>query len=135
MCAPEGWPAERIRGRLSLVTRILVVDDNEDSADMLAAVLEGRGHELRVAHDPETALRIAVEFAPNVAFLDLGLPEMDGYELATRLRALPGLAELRLIALTGFSQASAREKSREAGFDHHLVKPVQLQAIEASLTP
>lgn len=115
------------------MTRILVVDDNEDSADLLAVVLEGRGHEIRVAHDGERALVIAATFVPDVAFLDLGLPEMDGVELAARLRKLPGLEELRLIALTGFSREEERVRTREAGFEQHLVKPVELRTIEASL--
>ncbi|HMI90903.1 MAG TPA: ATP-binding protein, partial [Polyangiales bacterium] len=80
--------------------RILIVDDNEDGAEMLADVLSDRGYETRVAHDAPTALRIAAEFAPDIAFLDLGLPVMDGYELAAHLRNLPGLADLQLIALT-----------------------------------
>jgi CheY-like chemotaxis protein len=113
--------------------RILVVDDNEDGAEMLADVLTDRGYEARVAHDAPTALRVAAEFAPDIAFLDLGLPVMDGYELAAHLRNLPGLASLRLIALTGYGQESDRRRTREAGFDHHLVKPVDIHAIEATL--
>jgi CheY-like chemotaxis protein len=74
-----------------------------------------------------------VDFAPDIAFLDLGLPVMDGYELASHLRALPGLADLHLIALTGYGQESDRRRTREAGFHHHLVKPVDIQAIEATL--
>ena len=84
---------------------ILVVDDNEDGAEMLAAALTGKGYDTRVAHDAPAAL-VAAEFAPDVAFLDLGLPVMDGYELAAHLRELPGLAGLRLIAVTGYGQES-----------------------------
>jgi signal transduction histidine kinase/DNA-binding response OmpR family regulator len=113
--------------------RILVVDDNEDGAEMLAEALSRRGYETRVAHDAPTALRVAVEFSPEIAFLDLGLPVMDGYELAAHLKEIPGLADLRLIALTGYGQESDRRKTREAGFHHHLVKPVDLGAIEAAL--
>jgi signal transduction histidine kinase len=86
--------------------RILVVDDNEDSAEMLADALIGKGYDTRVAHDAPAALRLAAEFSPHVAFLDLGLPVMDGYELASHLRGLPGLAGLRLIAVTGHGQES-----------------------------
>lgn len=114
-------------------TRILVVDDNEDSAEMLAALLKMRGYQLRIAHDPASAIAIATEFVPEVAFLDLGLPDMDGCQLAVRLRALPGLAQVRLIALTGYSQAADRQRTRDAGFADHLVKPVELRTLEATL--
>ena len=115
--------------------RILVVDDNQDSAEMLADALIGKGHETRVAHDAPAALRLAAEFSPDVAFLDLGLPVMDGYELAAHLRELPGLANLRLIALTGYGQESDRRRSSDAGFHGHLVKPVDIDAIEAAVNP
>lgn len=111
--------------------RILVVDDNEDGAEMLAMVLESRGHVTQVAHDAPSALRLAEHFAPQVAFLDIGLPVMDGYELAGRMRQIPGLERVRLIALTGYGQESDRRKSSAAGFDHHLVKPVDLEALDA----
>lgn len=116
------------------VARVLVVDDNEDGAEMLAEVLASRGHITRVAHDAPSALRVAAEFSPDVALLDLGLPVMDGFELAARLRALPGLADIRLVAITGYGQRSDFRRSREAGFHDHLVKPVDLDAIEATLT-
>ncbi len=101
---------------------------------MLAAVLELRGYEIRVAHDPTTAISIATEWRPDVAFLDLGLPEMDGCQLASHLRKLPGLENLRMIALTGYAQEADRARTREAGFADHLVKPVELRTIEATLT-
>jgi signal transduction histidine kinase len=113
--------------------RILVVDDNEDGAALLAEALAWKGYDTRVAHDAPEALRVAVEFSPDVAFLDIGLPVMDGYELASHLRDLPGLAELRLIALTGYGQLSDRQKTRAAGFHHHLVKPVNLEAALSSI--
>ena len=94
-----------------------------------------QGHETRVAHDAPAALRLAAEFSPDVAFLDLGLPVMDGYELAAHLRELPGLANLRLIALTGYGQESDRRRSSDAGFHGHLVKPVDIDAIEAAVNP
>jgi signal transduction histidine kinase/ActR/RegA family two-component response regulator len=118
---------------MAAVARILVVDDNEDGAEMLAEALTGKGYDTRVAHDAPTALRIAAEFAPNVAFLDIGLPVMDGYELAVHLREIPGLATLRLVAVTGYGQASDRQRTREAGFHHHLVKPVDMDALDATL--
>ena len=110
--------------------RVLVVDDNVDGAEMLAAFLGAKGHETRVAHDGPGALRVAAEFQPELAFLDIGLPVMDGYELAARLRELPGLGATRLVALTGYGQESDRRRTQAAGFQHHLVKPVDFEAIE-----
>lgn len=98
---------------------------------MLSEALTAQGHETRVAHDAPSALHVAEEFRPDIAFLDIGLPVMDGYELAGRLRDLPGLRNIRLIALTGYGQQSDRQKSRAAGFCHHLVKPVDFAAVEA----
>lgn len=115
------------------LSRVLIVDDNEDAAEMLAHVLGAHGHETRVAHDGVEALRISAAFLPQAAFLDIGLPVMDGYELAARLRELPGLKQLRLIAVTGYGQESDRRRTRAAGFDHHLVKPVDVSALEALL--
>jgi PAS domain S-box-containing protein len=109
---------------------ILVVDDNHDSAEMLAEALKAKGHRARVAHDAPSALLLARERCPAVAILDLGLPVMDGYELAARLRELPGLGTIRLIALTGYGQESDRQRTRAAGFYHHLVKPVDFQTLE-----
>src|SRR5690606_31061 len=103
--------------------RILVVDDNEDAAKMLGSALSALGHEVRVAHDGPHALAVAREFQPEAAVLDIGLPVMDGYELARGLCALLPQRP-RLIALTGYGQDSDRERARGAGFDLHLVKPV-----------
>jgi signal transduction histidine kinase len=114
--------------------RVLVVDDNEDAAEMLVEALTRKGYETRVAYDAPTALRVAAAFAPDIAFLDLGLPVMDGYELASHLRKIPGLSGLRLIAVTGYGQESDYQRTREAGFHHHLVKPVDIAAIEAAVT-
>ena len=113
--------------------RILVVDDSVDGAEMLAAALSAKGYRTQVAFDAPAALRIAVEFRPAIAFLDIGLPVMDGYELAARLRGLPELNGIRLFALTGYGQEADRQKTRDAGFDHHFVKPIDLDAIEAIL--
>lgn len=110
--------------------RILVVDDNEDSALMLSEVLKAKGYQTRTAHDAPTALLAAAEFRPDLAFLDIGLPVMDGYELASRLRAIPTLEGLRLIALTGYGQESDRQRTAAAGFERHLVKPVDLTVVE-----
>jgi CheY-like chemotaxis protein/anti-sigma regulatory factor (Ser/Thr protein kinase) len=113
--------------------RILVVDDSVDGAEMLAAALSAKGYKTRVAFDAPAALRIAADFRPAIALLDIGLPVMDGYELAARLRGLPELNGIRLFALTGYGQESDRQKTRDAGFDHHFVKPIDLDAIEAVL--
>jgi PAS domain S-box-containing protein len=109
--------------------RVLIVDDNADAAELLAEVLQSRGHATRVAYDAPTALTVASEFAPEVALLDIGLPEIDGYELARRIRGEPWSGGLRLIALTGYGQSSDRKRSSEAGFDDHLVKPVDIDVI------
>jgi signal transduction histidine kinase/DNA-binding response OmpR family regulator len=106
------------------VHRILVVDDNQDAADSLAMLLRLAGQEIRLAHDGPTALSVAESFHPEVVMLDIGLPGLDGYEVARRLRQRPGGGALLLIALTGYGQEDDQRRSREAGFDHHLVKPV-----------
>ncbi len=113
--------------------RILIVDDNRDFAELLAESLTAFGHATRVTHDGPTALRVAAEFEPEVAVLDLGLPAMDGYELARRLHAIPGLAELPLVAVSGYGQESDRRRSRDAGFDDHLVKPIEVERLDQLL--
>jgi len=113
--------------------RILLVDDNVDFAMSLALLLETLGHDVSVAHDASEALAIASERAPEFAFLDLGLPRVSGYELARKLRANPATARTVLIALSGWGQPQDRERSKEAGFALHLVKPIELQGIEAAL--
>jgi len=109
--------------------RVLIVDDNVDGADMLAAVLNANGHAVLIAHDGRTALQLAVEHQPDVVFLDIGLPDMDGFEVARRLRGEPRLAGVRLVALTGFGREEDRRQSVAAGFDHHMVKPVDMEAL------
>jgi CheY-like chemotaxis protein len=113
--------------------RILVVDDNQDAATMLALGLVKVGHSVRVFHDAPSALAEVEGFAPDVAVLDIGLPEMDGYELAERLRRAPGLERLHLVALTGYGQEGDRLRSAAAGFDVHLVKPVTWTRVNAVL--
>jgi signal transduction histidine kinase/ActR/RegA family two-component response regulator len=114
--------------------RILVVDDNIDFADTLAALLRTLGHEVRTAYSAAEGLVEAAAFAPHLAFLDIGMPGMNGYELARALRARPGTARTVLIAATGYGQEGDRDRAREAGFDHHIVKPVELRTVEAILT-
>ncbi len=106
--------------------RMLIVDDNRDSADSMALLQELCGHQTRVANNGPDALVAAGEFQPEVVLLDIGLPGMDGYEVARQLRQLPGLGKAFLIALTGYGSVADREKAREAGFDEHLVKPADL---------
>jgi CheY-like chemotaxis protein/anti-sigma regulatory factor (Ser/Thr protein kinase) len=113
--------------------RVLVVDDNVDGAEMLAELLGARGYEARVAHDGPSALAIADTFRPHVSLLDIGLPVMDGFELAGQLRKNPGLQNTCLIAVTGYGQEADRQKTRAAGFRHHLVKPVDLKSIDTVL--
>jgi len=111
--------------------RILVVDDNVRSAESLAMILEYEGHSVRVAHDGPSALHAACSERFDVAFMDIGLPGMDGYQVARNLRARPEPAGLLLVAVTGYAEDEARRLSHEAGFDHHLVKPVDPDAILA----
>jgi signal transduction histidine kinase/ActR/RegA family two-component response regulator len=103
---------------------VLVVDDNQDAADLLAELLRLRGCVVHVAHDSAEALQTANELVPDVALLDIGLPVMDGYELARRLRELPAWTGVRLVALTGYGADNDRARSSEAGFERHLVKPI-----------
>ena len=104
--------------------RILVVDDNHDAASVLSVLLQMMGNEVRTAHGGEEAIRLAMEFLPHAVLLDLGMPKMDGYEVCRHLRDLPGGAEMAVIAITGWGQDRDRRKTRETGFDDHLVKPV-----------
>ena len=113
--------------------RVLVVDDNIDAAVMLAMLLEVAGHEVMVEHDARAALARAHAAGPQVCLLDIGLPEMDGKELARRLRADAATRDAILVAVTGYGQDSDREQIMAAGFDHHLVKPVDMERLEAIL--
>ena len=112
-------------------SRVLIVDDNRDAAALMADVLHASGHATAVAYDGPAALQLAADFHPQVALLDIGLPVMDGYELARRLRAL--LGAVRLVAVTGYGQPEDRELALQAGFDAHLVKPVDIQALHEAL--
>jgi CheY-like chemotaxis protein len=113
---------------------VLIADDNADAAGALATLLQLEGHDVAVAHDGEEAVMKASNFRPDLVFLDLGMPVMDGFEAARRLRALPDGEGIFLIALTGWGQESDRQRSREAGFDRHLVKPVDSAALTEVLT-
>jgi PAS domain S-box-containing protein len=110
--------------------RLLVVDDNQDAARSLAMLLRLRGHEVRIAHDGAAALEIAPSYLPKVVFLDIGMPGMDGYEVARRLREHRGLESVVLAALTGWGQQEDRRRTTEAGFDYHLVKPADAKTLD-----
>jgi len=113
--------------------RILLVDDNADSAHTMAALLAVEGHETVVAYDGDTALQRAQAMAPDAILVDIGLPGMNGFQVARELRARPETRGALLIAVTGYGQAADRQRAMEAGFDHHLVKPVDLNAVQKLL--
>ena len=121
---PAPGPTTRVAARRR---RVLVVDDNLDSAESLAVLLQMAGHEVQMAHDGPSALALAREYRPEIVLLDIGLPAgMDGYEVAQRMRPDAGPAGLVLVALTGYGQDEDRRRAAQAGFDHHLVKPVDV---------
>lgn len=113
--------------------RILVVDDNADAAELLAMALEMDGHEVSTAHSGAAALDAIAAYRPDAVLLDIGMPGMDGYEVARRLRQEPALCQVTLVALTGYGQDEDRERTRSAGFDYHLVKPVDMDALREVL--
>jgi CheY-like chemotaxis protein len=122
-------PISRVRS--ARCKKILVVDDNPDEAELVSALLERDGHEVRSAHAANDAIRVAMQFQPDVAFLDIGLPLMDGFQLAAALRALPELRDCRMIAITGYDDADDREQSANVGFEAHLVKPISMDTLRA----
>ncbi|MGI4847120.1 MAG: response regulator [Janthinobacterium lividum] len=109
--------------------RILLIDDNADANESMAALLSLLDYDVRTAKDGQTALVVAEEFKPHLIFSDIGLPGMDGYQLAVLLRAMAGERKLVLAATTGYGLASDRQKSTDAGFDYHLVKPLDADAL------
>jgi CheY-like chemotaxis protein len=113
--------------------RVLIVDDNEDAANSLALILELGGHETASVYTAVDALQRAAAFRPEVVLLDIGLPGMDGYEVAQKMRELPGLRDIRLVAVTGYGRSDDRTRARDAGFDDHLTKPVEYAALERTL--
>ena len=114
--------------------RVLVVDDDADTADSLVLLLTLWGCRAAAAYDGRTAAGQALASRPDVVVLDLGLPGLDGYEVARRLRVAPGLEKVRLIAVSGFGREEDRARSRAAGFDHHLLKPVEPEVLRDLLT-
>jgi CheY-like chemotaxis protein len=137
--APASVPSIRQTPRAGALVsqRILVVDDNQDAAELLGEALQSMGHVVTVAHDGPSALRASLSFQPEVALLDIGLPVMDGYELAQRLLELHATGDndrpLKLIAITGYGQDSDRERTSRAGFAQHLVKPLDLNQLERAI--
>ena len=113
--------------------RVLVVDDNVDAAQSMAKLLERTGHAARLAYDGPSALQAAIDYRPEVVLLDIGLPGLDGYQVAERIRQHATLKNIVLVALTGYGQDTDRQRSQEAGFDHHLVKPSDFDEIEKIL--
>ena len=133
---PPHAPASPAQGALptnqsSARRRILVVDDNEDAALSMGLLLEQDGHEVQYAYEGRSALDVAQVFEPEVALLDIGLPGLNGFEVAQQLRARPQTAGALLVALTGYGQSEDRQRTQAAGFDHHLVKPVEPQMLLA----
>lgn len=108
--------------------RVLIADDNEDAADMLAQLVRMRGYQVAVAHDGLEAVSSAASFMPDVALLDIGMPELDGHQVAAELRKERG-ADVTLVAITGWGDGEAKQRSSTAGFDHHLTKPIDLDGL------
>ena len=138
--APAGQPATAVPAGATGSgaapgMRVLVVDDNLDAAEALAMALGMFGCATRIAHTASDALALVPAFAPATVLLDIGLPDLNGYELARRMRALPGGPGLTLIATTGWGQDKDRQRAFEAGFDHHLTKPVDVEQLRGLLTP
>ena len=132
--ADAGAPEPRVQPHAGgAPRRILVVDDNHDATESLALLLQLDGHETRAVYDGLEALDVAQSFQPEIVLLDIGLPGLNGYEVARRLRQRPGGEHLLLVALTGWGQDDDRERTRAAGFDEHLVKPVDPALLDHAL--
>ena len=136
IAAVEGEPGESaIPGEtVAWQATILVVDDNVDSADTMCRLLQADGHRVHVAYDGQTGLAAAQEHEPSIILLDIGLPGMDGYSVARRLRELPRTRGALLIAMTGYGQHTDEQQARDAGFNHHLIKPVEFETLSAILS-
>jgi CheY-like chemotaxis protein len=137
VATPSQSPASEARTRpdpTARPRRILVVDDNRDAADSLGMLLEVLGADTRVVYDGAAALRALPEHRPEILFLDLGMPEMDGEEVARRVRAAPEFRDTVLIAMTGWGQEEDRRRSESAGFDFHLVKPADIDVLHGLLS-
>jgi CheY-like chemotaxis protein len=126
-------PAASAAESSKLGLRILIIDDNIDAAELLGETLRTLGHTTHIAFDGPSAIQAAPAFRPQVALIDLGLPVMDGFDVARALRSLPETANIPLIAVTGYGQESDRRRTREAGFEEHLVKPIDVEQLESWL--
>jgi len=113
--------------------RVLVVDDTVDTALTFSMLLKAWGHDVRTAHDGQTAVQAALDYRPDVVLLDIGLPGLNGYEVAKRIRQDPVLKNVVLVALTGYGQDADRQTSLQAGFNHHLVKPARFEQLQQIL--
>jgi len=130
----QGMPEAPSRPKEAVAPNsVLVVDDNVDAAEMLAMFLQMSGCVTHTVHTAEAALALLAQFRPQVALLDIGLPDLTGYELARRIRALPGGGGILLVAVTGWGQENDRQLAFEAGFDHHLTKPIDFERLRALL--
>jgi CheY-like chemotaxis protein len=118
----------------SVARRILIVDDNVDAAESLADLLSSFGHDVQIAFDGPTALATASVFRPEVIFLDIGMPGMDGYQVVHQLRKQNGLEKTMIVALTGYGRDVDRQRTQDAGFDAHLVKPIDLDTLNNILS-
>jgi CheY-like chemotaxis protein len=125
-------PADEARP-ISEPLRVLIVDDNRDAAEMLVTLLQLSGHDVRAVHDGEAAVRAAASVEPDVILLDIGLPKLNGYEAAKRIRAQQGDRKMVIVALTGWGQDADRRRSADSGFDAHWVKPVDDQKLDRFL--
>ena len=139
VCPPQAMsvktqpPPSEIAKPTGSALRILVVDDNLDAANVLKMLAEEAGHWVRMAHTGPTALAAAFDYRPDVVLLDIGLPELDGFEVAKRIRQDPHLHDIVLVAVTGYRQAADRQRMQEAGFDHYLVKPADFEKLRQIL--
>jgi CheY-like chemotaxis protein len=132
--APAKAPALESSARADAASlRVLVVDDNQDAADSLSTLLQLMGHEVRTAYDGLEGVAAAESFAPDLVLLDIGLPRMNGYEAARRIREQPGGRDMTLIAVTGWGQDDDKRRSREAGFNLHITKPLDPALLERLL--
>jgi len=131
--APEHRPVAGVTEVIAVKRRVLIVEDNRDAGDMYRMLLELAGHEVLLAADGPSGLEMLKSARPDIALVDIGLPGMDGYELAKRFRAEAGADRVVLVALTGYGSSNDRERSKRAGFDHHLTKPVDADALRSLL--
>ena len=123
-------PHEELTASKPYSYRVLAVDDDKNCAKVMAWLLESLGHTAQIAHDGKTAIELANSVHPDMVLMDIGIPEMNGYQICQAMRDSPGLDHTLFVALTGWGQKEHRERSKEAGFDYHLVKPVNIEALK-----